>query len=1779
MSKLPPASPTASLQPARPIPLTLSTLSALAICKQARETFDDLLHQAPLPTSVIHSLLRDAFKIAPLEAGLTIQRDGQHAFVNLANLAIYARSHTAVPDSQYAGAKVHKLPTSLGPVAYSPYHLLVRLARLDVPEGVRMQWTDYWQGRAAGKAVSRRHCLQSEYLRHVEASMALALAAGELTSDQFRFVTAALEDPEWKLADGKPVHIEVPSTPLGALVFSQDAEGSAVLYRPGCCAAFSYHASRDDLDRQLRQAPEDDITYQTIDDIAGGASRLLDQLLQSTLQALDHNPGSDLALHAPLALARVEVVEATRLNPQVFFIEDLPTDAQGLAIPAPRVFDFGSLSPDASPSNRAQQIDNQLKLLMRQRDTQVEQLQALQESLRTQCSQAEQASTTLLSTAHWHSDATATQASPLLVQAHQQGLRLHASIQLEMGQIAQAQFDAITALLDQGSTFALTDSDVAAAIPIIHPLSQATIDTPPWAMNPVIVVSDPATLAGTGSSPLLFYCLGEHGGLQNCTSLAELQECLGVAAGHESLELKRTSGDVLTTVLNQALSNGRAKRQSIQDGQGMEAVAQALPRIKEALLQSLQIPRHAAREAALELWQQQNRVLASSGAIAANLKALPLATLQALKHLAPHYTAAMRRAEGLLNQDLTERDAFCRKIIQKRLKKDFPNYDGSHIGLDLPRRVDLVTDIVQGGTPGTTTKKIQQPSAEREKLGLEHLLLNNIDEATGLRLNYLKLDLATNNAELSAQLTTSIKRNYLQTLAADLDLAKAYEELIRTAYRGLNDSDFQADFRRETLLAPLQMMLAMQCLQLKGLNQLTDEGMAIMHIAIHARSSKDYQADGHAIRLLPARLTAGGTDTDGSTSTISGVTFIEDHTTGITLLYLSEHKTQPLQQFTSLEAARMSLYERSGLTSEADYLANRALIGDPRAHASRILESHRRDFTGIIGVGTPWPATTSLAEHLLNAQMGYVIQRHRDTSRSNDDLWMENFTHDSQLVYTYIKLALGLLPFVGTAIAGYDFLDSAARATHAFIEGKITEGFDALNDALVALLDGALDLATGVGINTAALRKLTLRRQSRSLFDGSSPKPGVSAARLKRFSRFAGYEHDQPQLLDGLTAGTQGRYRAIYRHSSGDFIKIEHLVYQVEWDTSAHTWRLKGTRFKGWKRAIALDEAGNWNTHFDLYGTHLQGGAAGGGQALTRMADQLDDHWPAVVRNYLPRFLVDRQYRRYQSVRAKAYADEGRLIASTKYTNSLHDAPGAQQEAAYLKELQIAKQSFASWDELLNLSLRRNRDTPTVQKGRVAKLICDRLLNLIDLSAQKARERLQKLAAYEHLLVDADDLAQRLPAQRAQRELSITHLMERETMFKHMDDLNIWSPLAEQNATLTKAIDQRRKILNSEFRSFLDTPHIMRAAMTRKHSTVVAEYLLDELIRYEAEVLDSRDLLLNLKFDTVSAAQKREIYNQARLAYSRYKQRLESTYASMSSLFDETYLQLLYKNLDELSVISNTQLNRLPREARSIGPQPLDRRLFPDTDGNWYLGEFRPSVGGRPAQMVTRSQDRSVSIFEAEGASWRRQARPTPSRARTLDGLKQIATDALNGLQKYRRTMMNYQRQGKLVADIEDLYLAKAADLDGYANRLHELDPAEPQIARLRAEAQSLRNEGRTLRIDHAIEHAQPSEGHLEYLLEQRAVTLRRVGQRAKLKERDFLQEYEIVNARDNTVLWYAHFHYKNLETPFEQFSAAHIKHADHRYHGPQWQQQTGNDTVWRGPINRRTADKYFADL
>lgn len=1728
------------------------------------DAFNDLLAHAPGVYPALRSALHKQLHTDPDITGLRFHASG--TFINLIALAAFTRHHPRAAAELDTHAQVVGVDAQHPILRLSATQLMAKLAPLELPAVVSQHWHDYWAARAKGTAVSRLSHARQHYQGYLRASRDATLARAEV-------------------------------------------DGQAL-------------------------GPVDD------DHDSAGFDALFESLLQARLQALDHNPGNDLQTHAELALTLVHRVDARQYSPSVLNTPPTLESEEEEQPPGRSLFDFGSLGIDTPYAIRRQQINHQYNLLTALGDDKLQAFKREHAALEAACAGAERAIERYL-----QAPPQPPVVSDVLLNLHYQGLHAHARIQHLLGQINDEHLRWVEGLVGFPASFPPADSAVIAAHPQLHLKGTDTVVRD----CVVITLGDPQPSPG-----LLLYWPGEPGGLLHCANLDELARCFDVTDSSDlSLSLVPLSGNVLAQVLTYHL--GRCA----PEGQPVQASNDALERAAETLANSWSVPRHAARDFAFKQLQEQEHSAALSQVSPPWLKDLQAPERLDLKTSTLDYITAMRRAQALIARDLPNRALFCRQHISAYLRQDFPTYDGSPITLDLPQDTAWKKDVIAGsGAPGVPVKPVLVASRERETVTLETLLLEHIDDRIKDRLHFMALRVQTADTALEQALRDRIDKDYLLGMASNLDLARQYEDKIRAAYAGIDEGPFAREFRREVLGDPLRLMLKMHCAMAKAKGDLDDKAQAILDIAIDADNAAAYRHDGHDIRLIPAMLTTGGADTNLHGTVLSGVTFITDLNSGLTVLYRPEHPSRPVRQYPSLEAARLDLYRLGKQTGEIEYLAARALLGNPDAHCARMREAIRLEFDGIIGLGTAWPATTSLAQHLLDAHQGRMLEAHRATSRSNDQLWLENFAYQSGMVFNHIKMALGFLPVIGTVIGIYDFFEASAKAANALVNGQIGRALDELEYALLAFIDAAMDLVPGAMFNPGAASQLTRLRQWHQLQGGpaSGFRPGTASA-SQRLSRFDGYEYQAPLSLEGIEPGVHGKYRGIYQHPDGDFILVEDRPYHVQWLETEHTWRLRGTPLKTWRKNLALDENGQWDTHFALYGVHLLGGGAGGGQIIGHLAERLDPYWPAAIRDQLPRFLVDSVHRRRRMLESQSLVDERTFQASVQRTNTQYIAFSSatpevqmssipQMKQRFRADVDAAKRSYSAWDERLKVEVPGLKHTCITQKSRVARALCNRLIGLMELTTSQAQHHLYQQLATSVLLDDLTDLAERAPLLQLMRKHALHVLDSKAQLLDLKQDLDNWIPLtspppqpslrrgaaelksklsalkkalADESAALRNTVtdpDQliekatdiqsrfkegllalgeafprakqylsevrdyeflklahqlREQYLNHIYFVFHNTRHLMIAAQKYTNTSVLAEFYIRRLSTIEEQVHQMRSTLLDLKEVPTNAAQRREIHTQARQVFRQYKLDLQSTYASIPELFDAPHLKMLHENLDLLIEQADKSIQRLPGQPRATKGAHAPR-LFQVEDGSFYIGDYLPAGRTAGEQIVVRNAEGgTVSTFEPSGDRWRKQAAPPAVRPHELRDLKQTARQLLADLENFRSRVRRYMGPATVPADLEDIMNLKAVELESCADRIEFLGASNADTSELRTQATQLRRQGTQLRIDLIKLSHRPNEGQLMYLYEQQHIGIQAIGERQRLKDRDFLQEYEVrdLAAPNRPVMWYAHFHYRGLETPFEHFSAAHLKRLEDRY--------LRTDDVWRGSIRLDTARAYFA--
>ena len=1640
------------------------------------------------------------------------------------------------------------------------------------------QWQAWWNGRARHTAVARHTDAAGHFRRHYPAACALAFAEGRVNSEHLPDLhhTRQASIPHGRLASGSQRSLP------GALVIA-----GHLLYLPGhspALQAFDNHTALEQylLDRQ---------------DLLDGCVGIDHESVAAPL---------DSAFKRLLGAVRIRRLDADTAEAALAFDHwrcSTPLLAEAPAIPllddeAPRSADsFGSLYHDLPFSARVAKVEQQLAAFETLAEANAGQLPAsLLDTLDTldgtEAASFAAASALLAATVP---DRTS-EHYQALKQARITGLRAEADIQQALGLLDNPHRALLDAVLLAPQAAQRLDPVIAATL-YLQRHDQLGVHE----LEGVLLLGhsdDQGQLSA--AQPVLLCWPGAGGGLQGFASRQALErEFFKLAPGTNSLGVLPLAEDAFDHSLARQLSKYEAalrELQAISSGASLEAGLHAL---REDALDTLRVPAHAARDSARQHLLEQQRSLILSRQAPAWLHRLGASERQAFKGLIEDYLGAVHRSRSYLAAALPLRGEFARHQVAGRLRQAFDLSRDVQVQLDLPDSVTYGRDPVPGsGAPGTPVKLITVPSSARSRLSLEDLALQNIDLPMQQRLHFMQVLVSGGDSAEQARVLAGITQDWLGAMVSDLDVAQRYEQKILGAFMGTgNEATFAAEHREECLLDPLRLMLRIQGEAALRQQRIDAQGKALLDAAID-------QGNHHA-SLLPVLLASGGEDTEGHASGLSGVTLI--HAADTTLLYLPDSPDgQFLRQFDSLESARKALFRLCFDASMAEYLAGRALEGEVAAHVSRINAACVRQFDGFIAIGLAWPTGTGLAAHLCDAHKGRLIVAHRSTSRSRHDLFMERYALESGMVFNYIRMALGAVPFVGTLVAAFDGWLAANQAAAAFQRGDSGEALQQLEWVLMSLLDGVMDLLPGFSIDPAVLRRITRQRT----LNGLARLPARRIAGRTAVQRFSGYEYADELSLAGILPDNDG----IYRHAQGNFIVNHGRPYQVTFDQARHTWRLAGTPAKRYPQPIARDDSGQWDTHGALYGVNVISPVSGGGNVIGVIADGLDPLWPAVIRERLPRWWVDPGLRRLRALQHSTdyqLRELHRLNLSTgeeqRLFNRMTDDGQRYRQAEklanqYAWERQIADKVYPELEELAQLSAGNNRTRARDLMSRVAWLQVNRManeLNGVKRSATEILDQVDKLVDQTRN-TPATDVARHLEIMKRRKVLRVQLIGKLQAVANYTHAIELWSKRitnATQKAKVAADISYARRNFNQATCDILKVRNYLE--VINRYETATDEswfYLQIPVAQARTEVDRSLNNLFHLPEVRSSGDQRKRMLEACIDTFERYGYNLRAWATSYAHCFDHDFVEPLLEHLQSISELAERWKQKIPEPAAKPAAVPgrgpsVARKLFETEDHQFFIGIEEDAGGPQRRITINRVNDRTEVYVPGSAGRWRRLDEPGSSKPGTpvdIHRLLREARERLDKLPAYRDKVDSYARSDMLPRDLEHLLLSEAGELRVRAERIAEQNPQAELIATLRHTADELVASGRTLRIRQSLASKTPNEGMLDYLIEHKAVDIRKIGTLGKLPKRiegqaDYLLEYEV---RDLTrgqpySLWYAHFHYPSQSPGFERFTKAHLKTAEQRRLGLQWQlaQGEGAERIWRGDIGRPMAKKHFAEL
>ncbi|VVN76615.1 hypothetical protein PS718_00783 [Pseudomonas fluorescens] len=1735
-------------------------------------------------------------------------------FVPLVQACAFVFQHPTLPDTLNQQCKVIGLPTTHALFTRTPQQLLERIKTLDPEQALRSAWNEYWDERAPGTPVSRRERARQFYCEHLEATAQVALARRQLTAAQLKplallmdasSATAQVTTQTLALVMSNGSKVKIPAA--WVINFANAAPLPHWLYLPLCAEAFKGFAGRTELEAWLtaqnlvpRGLPSAGMGFEYTDrdlPLSTGMTDLLEHLRKAQIDALRNGriAAPDFAEHAGSALDHADMTDRQRSTTGVFaspprMTPDVSEDDE------PSL--FGSLHAEIPWALRQAALGRQRTALetlrgIAQESSTLQPVKDAHAALENAEQAADTAITALLTGSRATDPATFERQLTALHKAHKDGLQAEINAQYLLGQVTTEERDRVNALLDTPTSPGAGHR----AASLIVSLSEHTADkhtlTTQTLNGPFVMTHPDALLDPASAHSMLLYWPGTGGGLQTFADRRSLENRVFKITAQDktrTLQLKAIETDPLRHALNGLIGEFEEQAAAIRTrlaatAQAAEQAEQAeqLSMLRERFNAALQVPVHAARSLALMHVQEQERTATLVTNLPDWLGNLPVTERVALNTEIHAFIKAMQLSHALMTTALEPRDDFTRKHLHARLRKDFSLQGDFTVTLDLPDEVKWETRYSAGPT-GPVRSSVMVAGDKRSHLTLEELAQLNLDKEQSVqqdslsqRLIFMRLKVIAANRQDRIRLLNGVNLIYLRKVLPELDLPKAYERQIYEAFRGASGaSAFTLAHHRECLIEPWRQTLRLQGRFARLQGHINDSHLQILDIAISADHAQAWNRHNQRVVILPAILTMGGKDTPRQgPSTLSGVTFIQEQVSGVTLVYLPESPDgRFLRSYDNLQAARLGLYRLCQQDSMINYVAGRTVHGNVRAHKSRINEAVYRRFDAMIGVGTRWPVTTSLAAHLLDAHMGRLIMAHRDTSRSNDELYLERFALRGPRAFNYLKMALGMLPFIGTAIAFYDAWTAANQAVAAFLRGEIGDGLEELATMLLCLIDAAVDLLPGealTGVLSRTARALTRMRQAQRLLRNVAALHGNSQRQARHLlARLARYEYEQPISLAGLQTGNHGIYRGIYRHADGDFIVRQGRIFEVQLDTSARFWRLRGTRQATYRQPIALDETGQWDTWFGVHGTTFEGGGLGGGNVAGHLADALEPIWPQVIRQRLPRWWVDRTHRRYQylAIQANASAPEFRLRIrnSDVAINRLAATPAekvsrplvAASEAAAVGDIELGKRRYQTLVELEAVSTGDVRRMVNEQQSYPASMVADRYLHRVNhyYWSNTHYRKIEALNAQLRALPE-DAYAELREVHKQIREHRVEMLSELDQIETLRNEANHWY------RRIGKADDRQRLAdrlgqVNDAYSDFRLTErrvsHRYHAVYRSGIPKEMAWYHLNDQIRdLHGKFRRTLDTHRALALAEVTSEQRDQILQRCVDVYTEFSREMKVWTSGYPQLFYEDMVDPLLSGIDLLTDHARKNIAR-PRPVRTTQKAgKIPPKVFPTEDEYWLIGTENWDPKTKKYEYTMKNGE---VWEETANQKYRLKASATvPPRQEQPDlaALLAEARTRLDSQANYLGRVQSYADKGMLPVNVEHMMVSESAELTRRADRIHALSPQDPMIVELRNTATELTATGRALRTRQSLTSKKPTDGMLLDLIGQNAVTIRKVAplkDLGKKTRKDFMQEYEIRNQTliPNELLWYAHFHYSSATPVLRAFEKAHLKLPEHRF-------------------------------
>lgn len=1231
----------------------------------------------------------------------------------------------------------------------------------------------------------------------------------------------------------------------------------------------------------------------------------------------------------------------------------------------------------------------------------------------------------------------------------------------------------------------------------------------------------------------------------------------------------------------------------------VNAIVQALPANtpREQARQRLCISENRARATALARLAEKNR----SSHIERHLTSLNHLDAGQLAKLADQVDAlhnALGASANVLKTSLPSREQYTWHTLNEHLRSIFNVQDIPRITLDIADSVTVVKKVTgQSAMGGAGSRDVPVFSTARSDISLESFILVALDDERRLRLDNATVKFEpAGNSSLERALTPT----YIADLITQLDAAGKYETRITNSYLGFeHESLWQVDWRHETLRAPYEVRLRLLALSKPA--TLDAEGQQLLETfcreQVETASARTIAY--HSLVLRP------GTAADGSSNQVglSAIHVIKGVGTPV-LLYMPEAPNgSVISQYASDVAACKALQSMVVDPKMARYLATQTQSGNPDVHESYIKTSLQKGFHGFIEIGPSHVET--LPTHECRQDMGELIRAHRATSRSQTDVALGAPEVFDRYFFFGLRLALGLLPGVGTALALYDGWQAANAAVTAFGKGNLDEGLQHLVSVLQSFTDAILTLAplaAAPGNPTTAARLLTQKRQRLEPF-----RP-VGNVRKTPPSPFRGYEVELP--AGPMTNVTLPQGAGVFEHAATkqSFIARNNAWYGVEWDPAYFTWRLKPQGNYTYRQPVRLSEQGIWETPGRLSGLLVDNGLAGGGGALTTLYNQGVGYWRLMLRRQPPQLtgmelahdINDELKRIVVRMKSKEAALRSAKQAAAQATNEGAQPTDAQLSAIVnaRRQLSIELNQNLEFNTRSLARLREHRSTLNRSDYTRFTSLCEENINELSvldmhlvsdrftLATDQVRQAIDAIRSLQGSQVSSA-LAKRLTQNtlRANQEMVETLLeVERLAIRHHARRKQLQGRVLSDYLTKVEKTGLTLDVTNARLvrASILSSTLFNTSALEHPQMGVFMAHFHEQGVALRSRLFSH----VQLPQASLTRAQERSFLSSAQNHYARFLSHVTAWEDSFQGLLSTNETQSLRQLLRQLIAEIEDNLSRAnalrPRVEVQPGRGPSRPRLFETVEGPLIGNEYAEHGQSRMRINQPNSDQPHTVYARNEAGQWQLS---TPGRAaptQTISSLVETATARLDDIPRQQNRLRQYQTPQAIPVDLEDIAQGHAQQLRFIAERIRQkagdsISPEQISLTqRLEAAAEQMQALGRQLRIAQTKTSSKPIVGHLEYLLEQKEVE---VGWSRTLKPKldrkgkpvEYLEEYHITDTSSQQPLWYAHFHFRQRPAQgFTRLEAGHLKLASERNLG---------DGAWRGSMNETQANQLFGNL